>query len=245
MNWDCESLRLTLFFQEAFAGIDAAWTAITGLPEAEIRQNLPNAKQMSGKFGNGQLALATSGSRLDVVMSAALPTQGFDENTLIKIGDWRSSKENFESTTSQWLAKCASPIIRMAFGATLLSQTKDRLEGYTVLKSQLKSVAVDPDEMRDLIFRVNWPTKSKVVKNLDINRLTNWSSIQIRSMLVQVGGGALTQAPTGPELHAVRLEIDHSTAVENTDPFKKDNYVAIYKELIALASENADKGEKP
>jgi hypothetical protein len=100
--------------------------------------------------------------------------------------------------------------------------------------------------MRDLIFRASWPTKSKVVDGLFIHRITNWTAIQFfQSTMVLAGSPATGALPPTPGGCAVRLEIDHSTDKDRTEAFAATSLVPIYNELVTLASENAEKGERP
>ena len=46
-----------------------------------------------------------------------------------------------------------------------------------------------------------------------------------------------------PGTYVIRLEFDHSTDAERAAPFDRAQLVPIYEELVALASENAEKGE--
>ena len=244
MNWDCQKSAFDAFFLRSVHRRGCSLDSDHRITKSETRQNLPTGKQLIGKFENGQLSLVSAGSRFDIVMSADPRNQRFDENVLPKIDSWLAARAVFEIKTSQWLATCSTPIVRMAFGATLVFPTQSRHENYVKLRSLLKSVKVDPEAMR-IFLRVNWPAKSEVVDGLVVNRLTNWGSLQIKSMFMQVSGASLAPVPTGPELHVVRLEIDHNTDQENTVPFSSDDLVPLYKELIAFAADNAEKGEKP
>ena len=73
-----------------------------------------------------------------------------------------------------------------------------------------------------------------------INRVTTWSVGQFRlqAMFVDVGvpGGV-----SGP--YSLRLDIDHNTDSKHADPFEVVQFVPIFRELSALASQNADEGE--
>ena len=131
------------------------------------------------------------------------------------------------------------------FPAVLLSETASVPEAYHALKDMLKSVTIDVDEMREVIFRVNWPEDSTVVRGLRVNRITTWSTIQYGSALVQITGQSISAASRSPEKFAVRLEIDHNTDHENKEPFDREMLIPIYNELIIKAAENAASGERP
>jgi hypothetical protein len=131
----------------------------------------------------------------------------------------------------------------VAFGATLLRQVATVETGYAELGSLLMSLKMDPVRMRDLLYRVNWPRESGVVTGLTINRLTTWALVVLARKLLSMTGADLTVAQQQDLLHAVRLEVDHNTPGDRTDPFDPSQTIAIYKELVDLAVENASKGE--
>jgi hypothetical protein len=99
--------------------------------------------------------------------------------------------------------------------------------------------------MRDLLYRINWPVKSKVVVGLTINRLTTWSSMKFLRKLLSVSGTEFSATADVGQLDAVRLEVDHNTDDARQAPFDAAQLVPIYRELVALACENAEQGECP
>jgi len=107
----------------------------------------------------------------------------------------------------------------------------------------LRSVDGDPARMRDFMFRVNWPQNSMSINGLTLNRLTTWTVVQVQWLLFDTGANALTKDTSASPF--VRLEIDHNTDGEWTQPFDPGRLVAIYRELFNLAVENAERGELP
>jgi hypothetical protein len=55
--------------------------------------------------------------------------------------------------------------------------------------------------------------------------------------------GPTTVVNETPATIAIRLEFDHNTDAERIAPFDRHSLVPIYRELVALALENAEKGE--
>jgi hypothetical protein len=96
--------------------------------------------------------------------------------------------------------------------------------------------------MKELLFRCNWPFESKAVGGLMINRITTWSAIRVTQSRLQITGESFNVSP-GPELDAVRLEIDHNTDQAISAPFDKARLVPIFEELVELAQQNAERGE--
>ena len=142
--------------------------------------------------------------------------------------------------TAAWIKKVEFPIMRVAFGAVLLSSAKDRKAAYEGLEDLLSSVTIRP-EMKELIFRVNYPTTSKVVAGLPLNRITNWSALQFVARTIQLSN--LEVNPPLSEAHAIRLEIDHNTDAARSEPFTTQQTIDLYAESVKHASENAAKGE--
>ena len=157
------------------------------------------------------------------------------------LGPWNDVFQTFENTIAKWLSKATIPTVRLAFGALLLHQVNSREEAYKELDDLLFSVDANP-KMKELFYRCNWPTESDVVSGLMINRLTSWSPLHVTRNLLQLTGESFNVS-SGPELHTVRLEIDHNTDQARSTPFETGQIVPIFSELVGLARENAEKGE--
>jgi hypothetical protein len=239
--WSAELLRLSLFASEPVQASGSDWKAITGQEESETRHALPGGgRSYVGVHRDSQLTISSFGQRLDIIRSAPAAPQ---ELRAPIFGQWEEVREAFVRETEQWLASVRFHVVRVAFSCVLLAEAKDRLGAYELLRTFLKSVQVDPVGMRELVFRVNWPQKSGTVHELLLNRITSWTSIRLKRLLLQVGPATASVSPGAEELNFVRLEIDHNTDENRSDPFDRAQLVPIYRELIALASENASRGE--
>jgi hypothetical protein len=130
----------------------------------------------------------------------------------------------------------------MAFGATLLGRCADRQSAYKTLIGLLKTVQGDPERMRDLIIRVNWPVNSTSVNGLILNRITQWAVFEMHIQLT-IPTIAQPLIDDTPATFVIRLEFDHNTDAKWTASFDQNRLVPIYNELVQLALENAEKGE--
>jgi hypothetical protein len=242
LEWKVESLRLSLFSSEVVKlGVDD-WKALTGKDTPEIEQKVIGQHTMAGPLLEGRISLSASGSRLDCILAAPPPTD--PAQTYVPVfGHWPDTWKELVGVTEPWVAGTGVPIVRMALGAVLLSPQPTLDEAYKSLLGSLKSLQGDPAKMRDLLFRVNWPVNSTAVTGLTINRLTTWAVIRLQyKVLVDTGANVLVE--NAPVSHFVRFEMDHNTD-PRTEPFDKTRLSAIYKELMNLALENAEKGELP
>ena len=247
-DWAVQRLRLSLFSSEAIPATESEWKAITGQDEAETRTAVPNGKQYSGKFMGGILTTAYAGSRCDIVVNVDDTTATTEESSEVRLpcfGEWNSVSSVFEEKLSPVLEALEFPIIRIAFGAVLLSQSDSREHSYEKLGKLLASVEVDGKNSRELIYRINWPKISNVVPDLELNRITNWSSMNFRPMLLQLQAGEVAVTQVKSELYSVRLEMDHNTSAGHKVPIEKAQRVPIFCELVTLARGNAEAGERP
>jgi hypothetical protein len=242
-DWSAEQLRLSLFSSAPVSVSEADWQRLTGQETSENRKIFPGGVAYSGNINASHFQVTGSVSRIDVVCTALLPTEANDHPKLPVIGDWQKALDGFVSVTTEWLQTRTDPLIRVAFGASLLLPTESHLETLRELKGLLTSVDIS-EGMREPSFRVNWPRNSSIVPGMPINRITNWLTVQLILQLVQVQSSSLsTQAPH-QVLHAVKLELDHSTDERRTVAFERGEVIPIYQELLDLASENALKGEQ-
>ncbi|MFZ5693532.1 MAG: hypothetical protein ACOY5F_20040 [Pseudomonadota bacterium] len=244
LPWQTESLRLSVFSSEPIKLSESDWQTLTGQTESDLRQNIPGGRLYAGQAFGGQLNLSYAATRADVVLSASNSTSAPAEVTLPVFGTWTETRDVFAKAVPGWLTSTSFPIVRIAFGAVLLLETKTGEDNYRMLEGLLQSVKVDP-RMRDLIFRVNWPRDSSVKSGLSINRVTHWSSLRFSLRALELTGDVLRQLSGENDKHACRLEIDHNTDAENKLPFEKSELAPIFEELVAFADENAFKGEVP
>jgi hypothetical protein len=242
LQWTTETLRLSLFLKENAKLSVADWKAITSQDEPQTMQTLATRKSFIGPFQGGVLNVSVLGSRIDAVVLPKSPTETIEEGYVPTIGPWPGGCTDYVKATSPWLATLDYPIHRIAFSGTLLAKADSVQDAYAGLLSLLKSVKGDPERMRELVYRVSWPQKSKVIAGVTLHRITTWAALQIQLQLVIQTGMKSTTTET-EATQVIRFEFDHSTDSERMDPFDRAQLVPIYDELVALASENAEQGE--
>jgi len=187
--------------------------------------------------------MSSAVSRIDCVLTPA-PTEIHDqeEGWFPRVGAWADLSLAFVKATSPWIGRIEVPIHRVAFGSILLAQAPSREAGYEQLQPLVQSLKID-SEMRDLIYRVNWRRISASAKDLTINRITMFSVVQFKLGRVTISEGGVSAGNMVPTSDLSRLEMDHSTDQDRSEPFDQASLVPIYEELVALADENAKRGE--
>ena len=243
LDWGVQVARLSLFLSEPHAISDKDWAIITGQEEAETRQAVPGGKRLSGSVPSGVMHVSAMASRFDVILTASGIDEG-EEVQLPSVGPYDETFTSFFESTCKWIVEVNPSATRIAFGAVLTCKAANREEAYGHLRDLLKSLKVDPKNMRDLQYRVNWPGKSKVEQGLVVNRLTTWSALRIIRKFLQISGTSV-EGDDARHVDAVRLEMDHSTDEAKKAPFDQGKLIPIYSELVELARQNAAEGEVP
>jgi hypothetical protein len=161
----------------------------------------------------------------------SLPEKRVAFDTLME--RWLSGQKNLQAT-------------RVAFGLGSLLSVPDRQAVYGRLAPLIPSLRLEPDTWKEFTYQINRPIKSNFDRELEINRLTTWGSIEFRDMEGGVNpvSAALTLQHVGSRLYA-RCECDVSTPAERTDPLAAERLITIYRELRDLAVENVERGELP
>lgn len=242
IDWGVNQLRLSVFCNNNTKASDATWKMLTGQDEAETRTSVPGGKNFGGNVAGGVLNLIFAAQRLDLILTAKPPEK--PEPAIPTVGQWAEVRNNFDRMSNVLLGSMQQEIVRLAVGGVLLGAKETLDDTYGELSRLLKSLRVQPKIMRDLHYRVNWPTESKAMQGLKINRLTTWAAMRIQMSFMQITGDKMSVAGSADnELFAVRLECDHNTDASNQAPFDPKLVLPIYNELLGLFVENAEKGE--
>jgi hypothetical protein len=241
LDWTCESMRLSLFSSQAVKLLAGDWKALTGQDEPEQEQKGASRHVFAASMLGGQFTLGSIANRCDIFLT---PAQQADipEDYIPSVGKWPSAHEAFQKHVEPFLEQLAFPVMRMAFAPVLVHPFKDSLEAYKALLSLVKTIKQSPENMSDLLFRINWPKSSIAVNDLTYNRITTWSVQQYQVQLFVPDGNSpatFVQQLT----HGLRLEIDHNTDQRRHAPFDAGRLVPIYRELTNLALQNAVEGE--
>jgi hypothetical protein len=160
------------------------------------------------------------------------------------VGFVRDLLPEFQRMAQNLIAGVEFPVNRIALGGQYFLSARSREDSYDQIAKLTKSINVDTNRARELIFRINWPVQSGVVDGLMLNRLTTFNSMMFGQMVVQNQSGQVTVMPTsGDVVYVTSLETDHNTAPDQLGAFETDRLMPIFDELVRLTSENLAEGE--
>jgi hypothetical protein len=245
LAWTCELMRLSVFSNQPLKLHPNAWQVISGRDEEAPNVQRGAARQIIfGPHLDGQLSLATIGPRADLILSPAPNQEKLLEGALPTIGAWPAVLEGFEKSVLAYLREHEHPTVRMAFASSLLCQFNAPVDASKALIERVKSFKPPADTFADPLYRINWPRPSRSVNDLKLNRLTTWSVQRVQLQLM-IEGTPGTNSDPMVITHFLKLELDHNTDGDRTEPFDRAQLMPIYKELTDLALQNAEQGEVP
>jgi hypothetical protein len=244
-EWNIQVARLTLFVSGQLDGGTFWREAVGQEPENDDNRPRQGMRRQSGKVDGESLELRIFPGRLDWLM---LPQVTPNQLPPDHFGSLPEKRVAFDTLMERWLSGQKNlQATRVAFGLGSLLSVPDRQAVYGRLAPLIPSLRLEPDTWKEFTYQINRPIKSNFDRELEINRLTTWGSIEFRDMEggVNVVSAALTLQHFGsPRLYA-RCECDVSTPAERTDPFAAESLITIYRELRDLAVENVERGELP
>jgi hypothetical protein len=96
LEWVVEQLRASVFSGNPVTVTERDWEVITGQEEAEMRSAIAGGKVFSGSFLGGNLSLAYSGPRIDIILNAVLKADT-GEPGLVSFGPWGEHPPRFKT----------------------------------------------------------------------------------------------------------------------------------------------------
>jgi hypothetical protein len=238
--WNAEIVRVTLFTPPDIQ-LNVKWQDLTGEPHETFEDRARERVQRAvGSFGPGVLELLTQPTRLDWV----LQPPGTSSPGMSTLGEHSTVIKTFTQAVRAWLSK-SPPAIRVAFGTVLHIPVDDRPSGYNLLQSFLPSIQIDAEASTDFFYQINRPRQSHSLPDGQvINRLSRWTVAELRLFqLTSTSGEMQRLAPTTTVF--CRLELDLSTAPDNSTPIDVEKLMIAFDEMVAAALEIATRGDVP
>jgi hypothetical protein len=168
------------------------------------------------------------------------------------LGGFEESLSSFLDLVRRWFDLPSRPSIqRVALGAVLLQPVESRQAGYRRIAEYLPAVQIDPEGSSDFLYQINRPTKSAIIPGQALNRLSKWYvaaftpfriQMQLPPPQAQLLPGMLL---AGPGIFTCRVEMDLSTSQSYTGELPPDQVAQVYNEMVELAKDIANKGDRP
>lgn len=238
-EWSTFIIRVSIFIDSSIdLSNEVSWeTLFDSVPDNQNTQPKIGLKESIGEFEGGKLILRTRPGRGDLIYQY----QPVDENE-VKIDDQVNALDSFIIKADMILKKYESlsdiKITRLAFGAELHLYKQERKDAYNALDQLLHNVKVDPGSF-DFEYRINRKRPSKAESQIEINRLSQWSALELK---VDIGQGGF-QTHQIHKSYACRLILDINTVPAGQVILPNKKLRLIFKELVEFGKEIAENGD--
>ena len=249
IRWEAESLRATAFYNvgDAPEDVERLWDVLMHRRPDQVSSRPNEGIQVAeGSFGGSdkQLQCTIRPERVDWVVRAAPPDPSRPPEGLPTIGPLVATLPPFHDLGTRWL-EGSSAIVRLAFGAILLVEADNQQDANKKLSVFLQSVTLDPEDVSDFLYRINRRRTLVSHNEIQVNRISTWTTAQGGSIGFAVAGDGLPQLTRQTGHFACRLELDINTASKLPIPLSGTEATGVFSELVALGTEIADEGDKP
>lgn len=242
-NWKASNLRITIFPEQPF--INEPKSFWPNVPEMELEKQSMQTKTtesiLEGSYKDKKISIIFLPLRVDLVISAPLqPSQFID--SFPSVGSLEQASDEFNRIVGNWIKQISiTKTKRVAFGAETISKILSLEEGYKQISRYLP-FTVSTKDSSDFRLQLNKPKRSKVIKDLMINRLTTWDVVKTNLSLSRTAQPDAIYAY--PPLFFCHLILDINTAQEYKGTFTKDESIKIFAELISYGKEISTTGVK-
>jgi hypothetical protein len=240
MPWAVNQLRLTAFpTPAAVIRTPDWWSQLAGRAADQTAHNAKQAVfEAAGTFADGVLTLRIQPLRIDWLYTPP-PPEGMPAFHEV-VGPLGTAVEQFAPAIDRWFGLEDCPdLARLAFGSVLLDTVDSREAGYRQLGRFLPAITLD-ENSSDFSYQINRPRQSAVIHDLKINRVSKWSVGKFQAFVASDAGIAFADRS-----FACRLETDINSDPEYGRPVPKAELTAVFRELVALTSELAERGDIP
>ena len=241
--WRVEMMRLTAF-PVSGPPIDAAfvrdwWPKLFSTPPEKVTQDLKiGVTQLQGRVNDAFMVAVQNPVSFELRRLADDPEQSPPEQD--DISPYAAAVPAFQDLALRWIGlENCPPLRRMAFGAILLQPVDSYENGCAILNEHLSNVKVHPDSL-DFLYQINRRRASSAIDGLLLNRLSQWTIQHLQQIAISPDGTPANKS----EAFACRMELDMNSVPSN-ELLPKDRLPNLFKELVDMAGEIANKGYAP
>ena len=244
IDWQVESLRLTLFRSKPIETLIPLWETLTGeKPEKVDSQPRANIIVEEGVVVLGSLKHISDPLRINWNL---LPSQEQQKKAepFPTLGSLSETKGHFIKMMNDWLSSDAVPETnRIALGSVFIIVNENRASAYKQLSALLHHVTIDIENSTDFLYQINRPIQSNIESDIIINRLSKWSAPRIMGLGILLGEKPEVIRDNRGYVVS-RLELDINTSQDNKSIFSKEKLILLLQELSDLGDQISTEGDK-
>ena len=240
-DWQVENLRITMFPENnARISPSSHWDEIIAedADNVQIQPGRLNARHVDR--GHGVIFLIKQSEYIEW-RYLGKPDENRNELRLPIVGSlFEELDVILELSRMSLRSPSLLPINRLAFGAVLLLPAQSLNTGFANLQDFFPKINFQ--RVNDFDYRVNRRRNSEVVKDLEINRISQWSVARLERVADTLDPASSLADGSSSSAFASRLELDVNT-VQRRDALQSDSLVDLFNELIHLGTELSERGD--
>ncbi len=242
-TWLAQQVRISIFPKlESFDATLDLWPQVEGLEkEKQTIDSKTGGSVYEGNFNKHKLVLTVNPVKIDLTLTIEAPAHVENGITVAdSLGNVDDTLKEFSIIVESWLnSKNIPDVIRVAFGAFLVESVSSRKEAYEKITKYVP-IKLDSSKMGDFSLQLNLFAKSKIIKDLDLNRLTKWGVLKLTPSLSTINNPQMIHEY--PTINLSHVELDVNTSQENIEPLQKKLLFSLYSELTKLGTDLSEKG---
>lgn len=238
--WVANSLRMTAILSPvAQLPKHSLWEELFGQPPENITsQPRTGVKQEDGLFEGGRLRVIVQPARIDWLLN--VDDYQLTNSPILSIGQFEDLLNLFVDKMTRWL-EISPPLQRLAFGSISLLPMDGESSARQQLFAYLPFNPQNFENAQEFLYQINRPRSSTSgISNLQINRLSKWSSIRWKSVNILPNVSNYSEYP---DSFACCIELDINTSPEYHEDLPKEKLPQIFRELVDLGKQIVKEGD--
>jgi hypothetical protein len=241
VSWEAEGVRFSAFPPPSVVfELRPLWEQLVGRPPDEVQERpQQGVRNEFGSFNAGHLFITQQLSRIDFIFGVH-PNVAAANADLPSVGNLDKAADAHREVVTTWLSVAPS-LGRIAYAPTAINKVKSIEDAYALLRQLLPRLPID-EGVRNMFWQINRPRRSKILRELTINRVSKWSALSMQIMQIQSESGKVLSNVESSS-HCSKVELDIYT--EPFTPIPAESLSPLFEELVSTAYEILADGDVP
>ena len=241
-QWDVDSLRLTLFYDNQKPPFRAnLWKNVTGAsPQAIDERPQEGRTTVKGQYLGNQLVLVLQQSRVDWHIRPLSPPNPPSAGELLLVTGIAEAADVLKAALVKSIDP-KLPVVRLALAPVLIKSVTSLEDGFEKLSCYLPGVRKEFLKGTDFIYQINRPRQPQGVTGVMVNCLAKWEIHEFIQGTFSVSPAAPPRFTTVPAPTCLLTMDINNVLLEKRLPINAT--ITLFERFVGLANELATQGD--